>query len=295
MNDPWLLLDVSSLAYRAFYSMGDLSHEGISTGVPFGIFRTLADLMELYSTKRVVFCFDGGHAERKKIFPAYKQRRRKNEEENEELVEARESVREQLTRLESRFLPQMGFENIFRQPGYEADDVIAQICKTYTNDRFVIVSSDEDLFQLLEDGRVWIWSLSKKKPFTASAFHLQYNIHPGYWAAVKSIAGCSSDGIPGIHGIGEKKAVQFLLGKMRPSTNTYRDILSFKKSHLYERNLRLVELPFPGTQKFRLCEDHLTSSGWERVMDSLGMSTLRDRTSGRKRKFKHIEGIGHLL
>ncbi|MBU1079257.1 MAG: hypothetical protein KKB59_02090, partial [Spirochaetes bacterium] len=62
---PWLLLDVSALAYRALFSIGgDLSHRGVKTGVVFGVFRAVLELMELHDTHRTVWCFDRGCGKR---------------------------------------------------------------------------------------------------------------------------------------------------------------------------------------------------------------------------------------
>lgn len=287
MKSPWLVLDVSSIAYRSLYTTGDLSHEGVSTGVLFGIFRLLIDLMDLYATEKVAFCFDGGKNKRNDIFPPYKHHKKSD---SDEMQQAREIVRDQLIWLKDRFLPQMGFSNVFQESGYEADDVIASICDCNPDQSLVIVSSDHDLYQLLEEERVWIWSLTKKRPYTEKSFRQQYGIDPKMWVKVKAIAGCASDGVVGLYNVGEKRAIQFLTGGMRSNQKVYMDIFDYQKSDPYKVNVSLVLLPFPGTPRYELEEDHFTPAGWERVMDSLGMSSLRDR--GRRKKKKGLIDFG---
>ncbi len=272
MKRRWLVLDVSNLAYMAMYAFGDLSYEGAGTGAAYGIFRNLLDLTDLYSTKSVAFCFDRGHDVRKKIYQKYKESRRKPHD-DEEKREAHNAVTRQLYRLRTAYLPIMGFRNLLWRDGYEADDVMASVCHNMPKgDEAVVVSTDEDLFQLLSP-RVIIWNPRKKKPVTEKSFQASYGIDPMQWPLVKAIAGCSSDDVQGVKGVGEKTAIKYITGGLKPTTKAFGAIVASTKK--IERNLKLVTLPFPGTGVFGLQEDQVTAKKWDAVMVELGMKSLR--------------------
>ena len=72
-----------------------------------------------------------------------------------------------------------------------------------------------------------------------------YKVTPEDWGKVKAIAGCSSDGVPGVSGVGESTACKYLT-KMLPKTyKTYKTIE--KSTELINFNKQLVILPFKGT------------------------------------------------
>jgi 5'-3' exonuclease len=272
---PALLIDVSCLAYRAFHTTGDLSHEGVRTGVLFGVFRSAMDLMELFATDRVAWCFDRGYVGRSELYPPYKTGRRQMTDEE---AEAHQTLRDQLRELHKTWLPRIGFENVFSQKGYEADDVIASACQSNPG-RMVIVSSDSDLFQLLSSS-VSIWNPIRKREVTSGEFSLEWGVAPSMWADVKALAGCSSDGVEGIRGVGEKTAAKFLNGKLQPGSKAYESIVTH--NDVWRRNLPLVRLPFPGINRFEMVEDGEIC--WEPVLEELGMTSLMGKESRKGRK-----------
>ena len=275
MTTPWLILDVSYLAYRAFHSMGELSHEGVKTGVVYGMFRAIIDLQELHATDRVVWCFDRGHDKRSQIWGQYKANRHKQDEDNE-TKEARRALRQQLYRLRTNYLPAIGYRNVFWQYGYEADDVIASICQDRPRgEEIVIVASDADLYQLLIQGWVSMWNPQKKQSITAESFSREWGIDPTMWSDVKSIAGCPGDNVQGVKGVGEKTAVRFLTGKLKDTTKAFAAIVANRD--VWERNLHLTRLPFKGTERFELVDDCLTRDRWNMLMERLGMKSLVGR------------------
>ncbi|MHC1623174.1 MAG: 5'-3' exonuclease [Candidatus Methanospirareceae archaeon] len=278
----WIAVDVSCLAYRSFYIMGDLEFDGEGTGVLFGIFRDILILQQQWHPVGIAFCFDHRENRRKRIYAEYKSGRSK--EMSEEEQEARLDMFRQIDRLYKRDLSSLGFRNVFRCPGYEADDLIASVCENSpTTDRVLIVSTDNDLWQLLSH-RVAMWSPTRQKLFTAKWFDAEYGIDPPMWADVKAIAGCSSDGVPGVKGVGEITASKYLSGNLGESTKAYKAIIS---SHdIYERNLKLVRLPFVGMKSLHLRPDEVDAEKWKELMDSLGIRSL-DYRSGRKGRRWH--------
>ena len=275
MPDTFLIVDVSFIAYRNFYAMGDLSHEGAKTGVPFGVFRDILSFQDTHQTDKIIFCFDGGYSVRSAIYPEYKLRREPKEV-DEELIEAKGEVARQLRLLRTKYLPKIGFRNILWQLGYEADDLIAEVCRWIKPDDVgVMVSSDQDLYQLLDGDRIILWNPRTHTPTTEASFRREWGIGPECWATVKSIAGCSSDSVPGVNGVGEKTAIKFLKGELNRDGKKFTDIVH--NSALRERNLKLVTLPFPGVDPFRHQKDRVTVERWEWVLNKLGVKSLMKR------------------
>ena len=269
MKTDWLVLDVSYLAYRSFYALrGQLSHKGVSTTVTYGVFREIVQLMEHHNTSNIVFCFDKGQSLRRKLYRGYKQKRRDNAKQDDALAEARKVVAQELNALHTRYLPDAGFRNVVGERGYEADDLIARTVEhAGRGRRMIIVGSDHDLYQLL--GRyVCIWNPHTKTRMTEKKFRKEWNISPSQWVDVKAIAGCSSDNIPGVKGVGEKTAVSYLAGSLQ-SGKKFDDITT--NSETWQRNYELVRLPFEGTPKVELCDDDVTQASWLSVMRSLNI------------------------
>jgi len=274
MPQPILIVDVSAVAHRAFHTLGDFSYEGIETGVVYGLLRTVSDLQELYATRRVCFAFDRGYGKRSEISPIYKQNRHR--EEDEEKREGYRSLSQQIFRLRTKYLPAVGFKNLFWQDDLEADDVIASLCLNLSKgEQAIIVSNDDDLFQLLADDRVWIWSLGKKKPITAKSFRDEYGIDPALWYMVKACSGCPGDNVIGVGGVGTKTAIRFLSGTLKEGTKSYQAIVS--QINTWKKNIPLVQLPFVGTRVFEIVDDEVTDNRWDELCQSLGMKTLLGR------------------
>jgi len=92
----------------------------------------------------------------------------------------------------------------------EADDLIAELClaELLKGNKVVILSGDADLFQLLRYPDVRIHNF--RKEITEEDVETKYGVKPDHLADWKALAGDSSDNIPGVHGIGEKKAATLL-------------------------------------------------------------------------------------
>ena len=188
----------------------------------------------------------------------------------DEEKEFREDLHKQLTKLRQIELLKIGFRNVFWQQGFEADDLIASVCKDKKQD-FIVVSSDQDMFQLLSK-HVEIYNPMSKKFITKSSFTDKYGVKPKEWATVKAIAGCSSDGVPGVSGVGEKTAIKFMNGDLKQTTKAFVSIAN--STDLIERNLKLVKLPLPETLSFKLYNDKVTGSRWDVGMSRMEMNSL---------------------
>jgi DNA polymerase-1 len=271
----WIVIDVSFLCWRAFHSMGALSHKGVRTGVLYGVLRDIIDLQERFSSKDLIFVFDSRASKRKEIFPAYKQKRHSKDITKEEEM-ARFEVRQQIKALYKIILPSIGYANVWRAEGFEADDIIAAFVRQRmpADDCAVIVTADHDYYQLL-DGRVSLYNPKGFVRTTIQSFHREYGIEPRLWAKVLSIAGCSTDEVPGVRGVGKLTALKFIRGELKPESAKYKAIVSAEGRAIMLRNRELVRLPFEGVPAFYAIPDSVCAASWKRTLDSLGIKSLQ--------------------
>lgn len=276
MTEPLLLLDTNYLCHRAWHAMGEMHHAGQGTAAIFGVLSDIVHLQDEFRTSRIAFAFDGSKGLRYQHLPGYKAARRKRREiDDAAQKEARADLREQIRRLQEDYLPAMGFRNIWSCPGYEGDDIIAQAAaQTAPGSEAIIIASDQDLWQCLRPGLVWQYNPTTKQAMTYARFKAAWGIEPPVWATVKAMAGCSSDSIPGVKGVGEKTAAKFIRGELGEKTKAHAAIKSFSAADR-KRNKLLTTLPFPGTPEPVLQEDHVTEDKWAAMADRLGMTSLK--------------------
>jgi len=274
MSRRWLLLDCNYLCHRAKHTTGELNYEGNATGVMYGFLKYLSTLQSEFSTTRFVFCWDSKTNKRKEIFPEYKAHRIQKEQNwSDEEIEFDRAFRKQMKKLRTTYLSMIGFKNVFIQKGYESDDVIASICLNLpVAEAAVIVSSDSDLYQLIRHN-ITLYNPHTSKILTLQGFKKKYGVLPKDWAMLKAIAGCSSDNIKGVKGIGEITALKYLRGELTEGKK-YTEIVC---SIAFNRYFPLVKLPFKGTHKFKLRRDKLSKQGWKQVTKLLGMRSIKDR------------------
>lgn len=272
----YLVLDCNYLCHRVFHTaVGKLSfRQGDAgrlnpTGVIYGFLRDVRAFMDLHLTSKIVFAFDHGISKRRQALPTYKMRKLALTPEE---CKGRAPLYQQINMLREGLLYKIGFCNIFWQDGYEADDVIASVVQQSINpaDEAIIISADQDLWQLLSD-RVSTWNPQTKESVTEESFRLKWGISPAAWPTVKAWAGCASDNIRGVAGVGEKTAVKWILGLLRSTIK----LEMFRNEELFQRNLPLVRLPWSGVNRFELVEDKVTVKGWQAAADRLGMKSIR--------------------
>ena len=212
-GDPVFLIDGSSFLYRAYYAFPDLKRsDGFPTNAIFIVLRILFRLIREEKPKYAAFFMDGKEPTfRKEIYQDYKAQRPKMPEDLTVQVKPL---------LEGVGL--MGFRT-FVSNGVEADDLIACQTQTLKKDHpVVIIASDKDLRQLLDD-RVVMWDPGVKKEIlmTADDFRRSTGFEPGQWPDYQALVGDSSDNIPGVPGIGPKTARTIM--QEFPDLETIRD------------------------------------------------------------------------
>lgn len=283
----YLLLDCNYLCHRAKHTTGELTYKGKATGAMYGFLKSLAGFQDLFNTSNFIFCWDSKTNKRKEIFPEYKAHRVKKEYTDKEIKFDR-AFRKQMKKLRTTYLSMIGFKNIFVQKGYESDDVIASICKNISADEeAIILSSDSDLYQCIRPN-VSFYNLQKGRILTFQGFKKTYGIESYEWGNAKSLAGCSTDGVPGIKGVGILTAIKFLRNELNPDSKAMQSIKHPDSDEIFLRNLKLIVLPFEGIKKFKLRRDKLSEQGWKQVTKMLGMRSIKDKMPFEKRKRKCV-------
>lgn len=248
-----IVIDTSYIAYRAMHSLGALEANDTPTGTLYGFLLSLLELGQRFQTTQFIFAFDSPTNEgvRRKAYPDYKVKRHADDTEEEKIK--REAVRKQLDLLRTSILPSLGFKDVFYFKGFESDDIIAAMVGRdgkrlpigcTVEDRYVIVSADHDFYQLLEgNGRVVMYNISTKEIYTAADLLRIWDCLPDQWVWILACAGCDTDEVKGLTGIGFKSAISYLLGK---TTARKKQLIESSEGEAsIERNRPLVLLPHP--------------------------------------------------
>ena len=240
----WLVLDCNFLLWRAFHKLKSLPPDEIGEHVTKFFFSDILRLQEQFGSEKTAFCFDGaGKSLRAALFSGYKIKRKQKEYTDDERLRFRR-FQDAVENLRDVELKAHGFQNIFSEPGYEADDMIAR----FVHDLWqlgisIIVSSDKDLYQLINGDFIVFYDPIKNKLINNDKFVNQYGIEPPDWWKVKALSGCPSDSVNGINGIGEIKAIQYLKGELK--SKLLQDKIKSEAGQLiYLRNREIVRLPF---------------------------------------------------
>lgn len=266
----FLLVDCPNLVYRAYHTTGSLDN-----GTLFGFMRELDYLRQNYRDYRFLFFWDSKYPIRKQMFPGYKSSRADRYErltDTEKTAYGR--MRSEMNLIRQEVLWDLGYNNVRWQKGFEADDLIAAYTQqaresTLTTD--LIVSGDHDYYQCLSH-RVSMLKPKGHALYTAKDFRKEYNIEPERWHCVKALAGCDSDDVPGVRGVGVATAIHYLTGKLKPGSVLHDRIEANRD--LWNRNLELVKLPLPGVRPFALKDDDASHARWKQVVKNLGFKSL---------------------
>jgi 5'-3' exonuclease len=263
----------------AKHNMGDLTWNQKKVGVIFGFLRQILTLAKLFGSNEFVFTWDSRKSVRTKMFPDYKKARRREKTSEEEELDS--IAYSQFDKIRLLILPSIGFTNSFMQEGFEADDVLASVVHSNPSEEIHIISTDEDLYQLLSE-KVDIYSIKKKQFYTHLNLWKDFRILPKSWIEVKAIAGCSTDGVPGVPGVGEKTACKYINHRLSPFYKTYHSIGESKA--LIDRNRKLVSLPLVGTSVFPLTQDNLSLGNFLDICEEHGFRSFLEKDTLNKWK-----------
>ena len=205
MSHPIIIVDGLNYFTRHFVANPTMSRQGHQIGGFVGFLKGLKLLNDRLSSRRVIVIWEGGGSPRRRaIFPEYKSGRRPQRLNRyyEDIPDTYENRDYQL-KLTIESLRHAPVQQIYVSD-CEADDVIGYMCRhMFRNNKIVVVSSDKDLYQLI-DNNVTQWSPGQKKLITPEEVREKFGVWPTNMCLVRSFVGDSSDGIPGVDGAGFK-------------------------------------------------------------------------------------------
>ena len=208
-TDHFYLVDGSGYIFRAYYALPPLSRksDGLPTGAVSGFSSMLFKLLEESRSDdsknkptHFAVIFDSARKNfRNEIYKDYKANR---SEAPDDLVPQFDYIRKAVKAFN---LPSI------EQINYEADDLIATYAKQIVKAgaKVTIISSDKDLMQLVSN-KVRLFDPMKSKVIGEKEVIEKFGVKPEQVIDVQSLAGDSSDNIPGVPGIGIKTAYELI-------------------------------------------------------------------------------------
>ncbi len=208
-TDHYYLIDGSGYIFRAYYALPPLSRksDGLPTGAVSGFCSMLFKLLEdsrsddsINKPTHFAVIFDSARKNfRNDIYSEYKANRA---EAPDDLAPQFEYIRKSV---EAFNLPSIELLN------YEADDLIATYAKKITEAgaNVTVISSDKDLMQLVSN-KIRLFDPMKSKVIGEKEVLEKFGVKPNQVIDVQSLAGDSSDNVPGVPGIGVKTAAELI-------------------------------------------------------------------------------------
>ena len=213
-----MLLDTASLYFRAFFGVPDSvqAPDGTPVNAVRGLLDFITRLVDEYEPSHLACCWDNDWRPqwRVDLIPSYKEHRvvAVKPGDTPDVEEVPDPLEQQIpiivATLEAFGIAVVGADH------YEADDVIGTLA-TDAGMPVDIVTGDRDLFQLVDDVaevRVLYTArgVGRHERVTNEVVREKYDVDADQYAAFATLRGDSSDGLPGVSGVGDKTAAVLL-------------------------------------------------------------------------------------
>jgi DNA polymerase-1 len=225
------LIDGNSLLFRAYYGVHSrlTRADGTPTGAVYGFMNMILPVLATANPNDSFVCvFDASRISfRQSIYPEYKANR---DETPADLITQSFMVRECMSAIG---MP------VLCIPGVEADDVIATLSRQFCDmhDKTRIITSDKDLMQLVSHC-VFLYDGMKQTEIHDQQVFEKFGVKPSQVIDAQSLIGDTADNVPGVHGIGPKKAAE-LLTQFGTLDGIYEHIDDIKNERI--RNMLITE------------------------------------------------------
>jgi len=204
-----MIIDGLNMFLRSYIVVPQISKEGQPIGGTTGFLKSLQKLTREIKPDKIVVCWDGrgGSRKRKEKNPNYKEGRKPIRLNRNFKVLTDEEEKENKVWQLHRTVDYLNNFPVIQTLAdeVEADDIISYICRlsAYKNYQKVIVSSDKDFFQLLDDSTI-LYRPIQKVILNRKKIIEEYGIHPNNFALARAVVGDKSDNLCGVPGIGLK-------------------------------------------------------------------------------------------
>ena len=266
-NNSLMIVDALNLAFR-------YKHSGARNFAE-DYLRTVQSLSKSYKARWTIIAADQGSSSyRKEIYPLYKQNRKDKYENQTEAERAEfELFFEDFTatlELLSEHYP------VLRYQGVEADDIAAYVVSKKVKlgiPEIWLMSSDKDWDLLIQPG-VSRFSYVTRKETTYENWNDHYSFEPTDYIHVKCLMGDSGDNVPGVPGVGPKRAQQLIeeygttwdIINSIPLPGRYKYIQAINESReQLETNYKLMDLQ-------TYCKDALGTDNCKNIDEILGLT-----------------------
>jgi len=208
MTERSLIIDGTNIFYRAYVVNPSLSNSGLPVGGLVGFLKSLQKLIREMKPTKVFVCWDGagGSSRRRSVVSSYKEGRKairlnRSTGVSLSLEEENQSKLRQIMRL-FEYLDNLPLIQLMHD-GVEADDMISILCQELRGEQKIIVSSDKDFYQLLDDETI-IYRPVQAVFKTKKDIVEEFQIHPNNFALARAVSGDKSDNLQGVKGAGLK-------------------------------------------------------------------------------------------
>ena len=235
-NKKLLLIDGSSLMFRAFYALHSqldkfINNNGLHTNAIYTFKNMLDVLLSKFCPTNILVAFDAGRVTfRTKEFSNYKANR----------LNMPKELSEQIPYI-YELLKDYGI-SIYKLDNYEADDIIGTLSNkaNKANIKTIIVTGDKDILQMVSDNTfvaLTVKGVNDLEIYTPNYLKNKLGINANQIPDMKGLMGDTSDNYPGVTKVGEKTALR-LISKYGSINNIYENIDLMKKSKLKEHLIK---------------------------------------------------------
>ena len=204
-----LIIDGLNMFLRSYIINPTMDPKGIAIGGCIGFLKSLQKCVRDYDPNEIIIAWDGhgGSEKKRSMNKNYKEGRKplrfnrrmiKLDPKDEEKNKAYQQIRTM------QYVNELPIIQIMLDY-VEADDVISYVVQhdKYKDYNKLIVSSDKDFYQLVDD-KTAIFRPIQKKVITLPTIMEEFSIHPNNFALARAIAGDPSDNLKGVPRVGLK-------------------------------------------------------------------------------------------
>lgn len=253
---PVLIVDAMNLFVRSYCAYPTMSSHGYQMGGCIGFLKTLKRIVFEVQPSAVYVCWEGGGSSRRRsLLAEYKLNRapgKLNRFYEDDIPDTEENRKHQIEAL----LHMVRCAPVCQlyASDCEGDDLVAYLCRgPMRNNEKVIVSSDKDLYQLLDD-KTKIYGLHKKTFITQEDVMKEFRVQAKHFALAKALCGDPGDNVPGVKGVGFRTVARLFPFLGLEEDVLLQDVLDYASSHEDESRIykRIVECQDDVKRNWRL-------------------------------------------
>jgi len=280
MKETILYIDAFNLFYRNYSSHPSTDENGEPNGGVIGFISQLRNYIDKFSPQYTIIVFDGDNAgyRRRNIYENYKGKKARKKrfsylKFDEDFIEKVDNEELQIKQIYEilKYLPCI----ILQISYYEADDIISYLVNGNKKFNHIVVSTDQDYIQLVEEN-IYVYSPTKKILFDTETVSKYYNIHHKNFLYSRLISGDVSDKITGIDGVALKSLIKiFPELKDKPISNyeEFENLIinkeNFKKNKKIDNLKNNIEII---RRNYKLCQleyDNISLSSKKEISQQL--------------------------